>query len=281
MGGDILRNGTVFSIEEFSVFDGDGIRMTVFLKGCPLRCEWCHNPEGQRAEREVCRSLNGCISCGACLKNGVLGEDGISACPRGLVRLVGDSYTSEDIARIVSANADILNASGGGVTFSGGEPLAQSEFLYECLCALHGVTDRAIQTTGYCQKDTFLRVLSECDRVLYDLKLIDDGKHRHYTGVSNVAILENYRTLSESGKPFVTRIPLIPTVTDTAENIEGIASFMRECGVCYAELMPYNKMAGGKYAALGREYRVSFDEMVEVNTHAQIFKKYGIEVKIL
>ncbi len=276
-----MLTGTVFSIEEFSVYDGDGIRMTVFLKGCPLRCEWCHNPEGQKRGREVCRSMNGCLGCGACLSEGGLTENSIKACPRGLVRFVGDEYTCEDIRRIVSANADILNSSGGGVTFSGGEPLAQSEFLYECLVLLRGVTDRAIQTTGYCDGDKFLQILSECDRVLYDLKLIDAEKHMRHTGVSNEKILKNYRRLAQSGVPFVTRIPLIPTVTDTEENIEGIASFMRECGVRYAELMPYNKMAGGKYAALGRTYEVSFDESAEPVAHTEIFKKYGIEVKML
>ncbi|MBE6577843.1 MAG: radical SAM protein [Ruminococcaceae bacterium] len=276
-----MLNGTVFSIEEFSVFDGDGIRMTVFLKGCPLRCEWCHNPEGQRREREVCRSMNGCIECGACLTYGELGESSITACPRGLVRYVGDVYTVEDIVRIVSANADILNVSGGGVTFSGGEPLMQSAFLRGCLCELRGVTDRAIQTAGYCEKDTFLQVLSDCDRVLYDLKLIDDADHIRYTGVSNRMILENYRALSKSGKPFVTRIPLIPTVTDTEKNIEGIADLMKECGVSYVELMPYNKMAGSKYASLARKYEVSFEEHIEPCAHVEIFKEYGIEVKIL
>ncbi len=276
-----MRNGIVFSIEEFSIFDGDGIRMTVFLKGCPLRCEWCHNPEGQRREREVCRSQNGCIGCGACLADGTLSEKSILACPRGLVRFVGDEYSCEDIARIVRGNADILNASGGGVTFSGGVPLMQSEFLFGCLLALRGVTDRAVQTCGCCDEDTFLRILSECDRVLYDLKLIDDGAHRRYTGVSNQTILQNYRALSKSGVPFITRIPLIPTVTDTKENIEAIAKFMRECGLGYAELMPYNKLAGGKYAMLAREYRTSFDESAEPNAHTEIFKKYGIEVKVL
>ena len=276
-----MLTGKIFSIEEFSIYDGDGIRMTLFLKGCPLRCEWCHNPEGQKAESEVCRSLNGCLSCGKCMEGGSLSEKSIEACPKRLIRRVGEIYSVEEVARIVEKNADILNASGGGVTFSGGEPLAQSAFLYGCLLALRGVTDRAVQTTGYCDTDTFLRVLSECDSVLYDLKLINDDAHKRYTGVSNTQILKNYRLLSTSGVKFVTRIPLIPTVTDTAENIEGIARFMRECGVSYAELMPYNKLAGAKYVSLGREYVTSFDGSTEVNTHIDIFKKYGIEVKIL
>jgi pyruvate formate lyase activating enzyme len=276
-----LLTGRIFSIEEFSIYDGDGIRMTFFLKGCPLRCEWCHNPEGQRSGREVCRSRGGCIECGKCLSAGKLTVDSIAACPRGLVRFVGDEYTSEDIARIIQKNAAILNASGGGVTFSGGEPLLQSDFLVEVLRSLRGVTDRAIQTCGYCDEDTFLRTVAECDRVLYDLKLIDSDAHKKYTGVENGKILKNYIALARSGKPFVTRIPLIPTVTDTAENIEGIARFMNECGVSYVELMPYNKMAGGKYAMLGRTYKISFDEATEVEAHEEIFGKYGIEVKIL
>ena len=280
--------GRIFSIEEFSTYDGPGIRMTVFMKGCPLTCMWCHNPEGQRREIEIVRSEAGCLACGACLKKGeeltgtpCLVPESIPVCPRALVRAYGEDMTPDALCDKLEKNIPILNMSGGGVTFSGGEPLCQADFVLQCLTRLRGKTNRALQTCGYAGADTFARVIRECDYVLYDLKLMDDSAHRRYTGVSNAPILENYKTLASSGVKFITRIPLIPTVNDTEENIAATAKFMRECGADHIELLPYNKLAGGKYKLLGREYVTDFDESTEVNPHIEIFDKYGIEVKIL
>jgi len=280
--------GRIFSIEEFSTYDGRGIRCTVFLKGCPLRCQWCHNPEGQRSECEIMRSFGSCLGCGACLEAGRLAvgvpsltAESIGVCPRRLIRVCGEDITAAELVAKLDKNIAILNLSGGGITFSGGEPLMQSDFLLEALTLLRGKTSRALQTCGYCEGELFARVLSECDLVLYDLKLIDPELHRRYTGVSNELILENYRSLVRSGVEFVTRIPLIPSVNDTEENITATASFMNELGVRYVELLPYNKMAGGKYPSLGRSYRVDFPCEAEPSPRLEIFKKYGIEVKIL
>ena len=196
------------------------------MKGCPLRCMWCHNPEGQRFESEIARSPNGCISCGACMKCGEeltgtpgLTEKSIEVCPRSLIRRCGEDMSEDELVGKILKNAAILNMSGGGVTFSGGEPLCHAEFIKGCLVKLRGKTDRALQTCGYAESAVFCEMLSELDYVLYDLKLMDDVRHRHYTGVSNERILENYSLLAERGVPFITRIPLIPTVNDTAENI--------------------------------------------------------------
>ena len=175
----------------------------------------------------------------------------------------------------------ILNMSGGGVTFSGGEPLCQADFVLACMELLRGKTNRAIQTAGHVPVKRFQRVLRECDYVLYDLKLMDSEQHRRYTLAGNEWILENYRTLAKSGVPFTTRIPLIPSVNDTEENIEATARFLRECGVSYIELLPYNKMAGGKYRMLGREYTIDFDPSLVPNAREEIFHRYGVEVKIL
>ena len=281
--------GTVFSIEEFATFDGPGIRMTVFLKGCPLRCTWCHNPEGQRAAVEYRRSPNGCTDCGACLQAAKVTPDGsrrlteasAAACPRGLVRRCGDTYTPEELCARIMANARLLRMNGGGVTFSGGEPTAQADFLRECLALLRGHVHRAVQTCGYTDEATFSAMLTDCDYILYDLKIIDATLHRHYCGVDNAPILRNYRSLAASGLPFVTRIPLIPHVTDTAENLEAIASLMQSCGIDYAELLPYNRMAGSKYASLLRDYEPQFDTDRAVTAREELFARHGIHIKIM
>lgn len=285
---NVEQTGRIFSIEEFSTYDGPGIRMTVFMKGCPLRCMWCHNPEGQRFERELLRSPNGCLSCGACLRAGAektgtpsLVEESIGVCPRNLIRFCGEEHTPRSLCEILEKNLPILNMSGGGVTFSGGEPMSQWQFVGECLRLLHGKTHRALQTCGFASSEVFLSLLGECDYVLYDLKLMDRDEHIRYTGVSNEQILANYRLLAASGVPFITRIPLIPGVNDTEKNLSETAAWMRECGVNRIELLPYNQMAGGKYLMLGRAYEPTFDGILPPKEGREIFEFYGIEVRVL
>ena len=279
--------GKIFSIEEFSVFDGPGIRTTVFFKGCPLRCSWCHNPEGQESNIQIVRSPNGCINCKRCeefasRENDRLcfTEKSISCCPYNLLRFCGEEISGEKLCKKLLKNAVILN-NGGGVTFSGGEPLMQSGFLLECLELLKGKVHTAIQTSGYCDERIFKSVMEMGDYYLYDLKIFDDSTHRKYTGVSNEIIKKNFRVLSSSEKEFVVRIPLIPNVTDTRENILGIAGILKENMVSYVELLPYNKLAGGKYKMLLREYSPGFDEYSEVNTQKEIFDEFNITIKIL
>lgn len=281
-----MNKALVFAIEEFSVFDGPGIRTSVFIKGCPLRCEWCHNPEGQSFANEILRSPNGCIECGACeanaaFQNGKLyfTEASINACPRGLLRYCATEYTPQLLCEKLQKNFSILNASGGGVTFSGGEPTTHPEFLLECLTLLAGKVHRAVQTCGFCTPEIFEDVLANCDYMLFDVKLADDALHQKYTGVSNARILENLCTLAKSGKEFVIRIPLIPTVNDTEDNIRQTAELLRDNGISYVELLPYNKMAGAKYKLAGMEYNPSFDERVPVQLRTEIFAAYGITAK--
>ena len=275
--------GRIFSIEEFSTFDGPGIRMTVFLKGCPLRCEWCHNPEGQRAEIEYKRTPNGCLGCGACLKagGGKLTEKSVAACRQNLVRVCGEDVSADQLVEKVLKNAFLLNENGGGVTFSGGEPLMQGAFVAECMRLLKGKIHCALQTSGYADEETFLRVLDRCDLVLYDLKLFDKKEHERYCGASNESILRNYRLLAASKKDFITRIPLIPGVTDTEKNVRELAAFMADNGVRKAELLPYNKLTGSKYPSLFRKYNPSFDEKKEPSFHTDLFFSYGIKAKIM
>ncbi|MBQ8356398.1 MAG: glycyl-radical enzyme activating protein [Clostridia bacterium] len=279
--------GRIFSIEEFATFDGPGIRMTVFFKGCPLRCSWCHNPESQQMGVEYVRSPNGCLGCGRCLQAAKTAEDGtkhltaasVEACPRFLVRRCGEDYSTDALCDRILANASILTSTGGGVTFSGGEPLLQAAFLFSCLEVLRGRVHTAIQTCGYADAETFAGVLERCDYVLYDLKLMSPDQHREFCHADNAKILQNYRTLAASGKPFVTRVPLIPGVTDTVENLTAMAAFVREQGVDYVELLPYNRMAGSKYAGLLRPFAPGFDENRPVELHTGIFEKYGIRAK--
>ena len=279
--------GCVFSVEEFSVYDGPGIRTSVFLKGCPLSCSWCHNPEGQQSETEIVRSPNGCIGCGKCEEYAqkkdeklCYTEKSIENCPRGLLRYCGEEYTAQQLCEKLVKNKCILD-DGGGVTFSGGEPLFQSGFLCECLDLLNGKLHRAVQTSGFASEEIFEKVLEKADFFLFDLKLADSEKHKKYTGVPNEVILKNFEKLCKSNKAFTVRIPLIPSVTDTAENIRGLCGIMKKNGVTYAELLPYNKMAGGKYKMTGRKYTPDFDENVPVEIREDIFKSFGIEIYVL
>ena len=279
-----MSEALIFSIEEFSVFDGPGIRTTVFLKGCPLRCEWCHNPEGQSFSNSIVRSTNGCVGCGECLRRGetvdgifTFTERSIANCPQNLLRYAAKKYTAEELCDKLSKNFAILNGSGGGITFSGGEPLANYEFLLECLALTKGKVNRAVQTSGYADAEIFGKVLGECDYMLYELKIADEELNKRYTGVSNEKILRNFATLSKSDKPFVVRMPMIPTVTDTDENIRGIAEIVAKNGVKYIELLPYNNLAGAKYPLVGREYCPSFDGNVEPQMRIELFAEYGIK----
>lgn len=281
-----MVKGKIFSIEEFSVYDGPGIRTTVFLKGCPLRCTWCHNPEGQAAYTEIVRSPNGCMGCGNCTKYAekrddrvIFTEKSIKNCPMNLLRKCGREISCGELFEMLMKNEIFLKK--GGVTFSGGEPLAQSDFLLECLKRLKGNIHTAVQTSGFCNEEIFDEVLGFSDYFLYDLKIIDNELHKKYTGVSNEPILNNFKILAKSRKGFVVRIPLIPNVTDTEENITSIAKFLSKNNVNYAELLPYNKMAGGKYKMLMREYTPKFDTQISPETRDGIFDKFGIETKIL
>lgn len=275
--------GRIFSIEEFSAFDGPGVRTTVFLKGCPLRCSWCHNPEGQNFEPDYFRSLAGCRGCGECLKtgNGVLTSDSINACKYGLVKQFGEDLTAEALAEKLMKNAALLTSMGGGITFSGGEPLAQHEFVFAVSDLLTGKVHRALQTSGAVSPEIFREALSHFDYVLYDLKLMDPEIHKAFTGADNAFILENFRILAASGRPFMPRVPLIPGVTDTEDNIRRIADFLKENGVLRVELLYYNKLAGSKYRGLLRTYAPGFDETQAPNPHLEIFMERGIRAQIV
>ncbi len=250
-----MTTGIVFEIEEFAVHDGPGIRTTVFLKGCPLRCSWCHNPEGIAPGIQVLRS-------------------------RTDERIVGRSYTVGELAEQLNRQAGILRANQGGVTFSGGEPLAQAAFVaavIDRLDHLHVLLD----TSGFAPEADFRQVAAKASLVHFDLKLIDAAMHRRYTGADNDSILRNLGVLSTLGVPFVVRVPLVPGVTDTDENLAAIARTVRSlAGLVRVELLPYNRAAGGKYRACGLDFHPGFDESLPVNANLAVFTAAGIEARV-
>ena len=250
-----MTTGLIFDIKEFAVHDGPGIRTTVFLKGCPLRCSWCHNPEGILPEPQV--------------MHGPAGE-----------RVVGVTYTSSELADILNRQAEILRANEGGVTFSGGELLMQAAFVAEVLDRLDDI-HVLLDTSGFGGEDDFRLLAGKSDLVFFDLKLIDPAVHRRYTGVDNGPILRNLRVLATLNVPFVVRVPLVPGVTDTDENLAAIAETVRGLeGMLRVDLLPYNKAAGGKGGACGMEFRPDFDETLEVNANTAIFEQAGLLVRV-
>lgn len=255
--------GLVFDIKEFALHDGSGLRTTVFLKGCPLHCAWCHNPEGMRSEREIARDLKKCRNCGLCRVPCDHEEcRGLGACvkicPEDAVKAVGRMMKPEELSARLLKNREFLIE--GGVTFSGGEPLLQAGFIMETADLLPGI-HLAIETSAHVSREVFRKAVSRMDEVYTDLKLIDPALHKRWTGVRNDLILGNLRWLMETGRVFTVRVPLIPGVTDTAENLSGIASFL-EPGrkALRVELIPYNPMTGAKYRSVGRDYKPAFDE---------------------
>lgn len=247
-----MTSGIVFDIKEFTIHDGPGIRTTVFMKGCPLSCTWCHNPEGQSMKPQII--------------HGLAGE-----------RVAGQEYTATQLAALLNQQADILRNNEGGITFSGGEPLLQAKFVAEVIDLLHGV-HILLDTSGYGRKQDFQKLVDRSDLIFFDLKLIDPDAHRHYTGCNNDLILNNLQILSASGKPFVIRVPLVPGVTDADENLEAIAQTVRGLsGLVRVDLLPYNKAARSKYQCAGMEFKPGYDETHALNINMTLFEQSGVK----
>ncbi len=256
--------GAIFDIKEFTVHDGPGVRTTVFFKGCPLTCVWCHNPEGMDPSPTLTVREGQCTHCGLCqlpCDHTDCKPYGrcLHSCPRGLITLAGKTVTADALVHRLSSAAALYaqdNGDGGisgGVTLSGGEPLLQPAFAAAVAGGLRAAgIHTALQTSGFAPEAKFRQVLDAVDYVLFDLKLACEEVHRRYTGVSCETIHKNLAVLKESGKPFVLRIPLIPGITDTDENLRGLAVLAGDDPV---ELMPYNPYAGAKYPMTGKVFR--------------------------
>ncbi|MCH3918227.1 MAG: glycyl-radical enzyme activating protein [Spirochaetia bacterium] len=282
-----MFSGIIFDIKQLAIFDGPGIRQTVFLKGCPLHCLWCHNPEGISPKPQLMVSVASCTHCGKCHaacpspENCILCGKCIDECPLHLRHICGEVISSTALAKRLGKDADYYARYGGGITFSGGEPLLQGEFLLDVLSQIKQY-HRAIETSGYANENLFREIYRNVDFIIMDIKMMDDALHRKYTGKSNMSILKNASFLLEGNKPFTIRIPCIPGINDNQGNFEETARFLSGAkNLQEVELLPYQKAAGAKYQMIGEKYMPPFDENQKVFLDTKIFSKYGIRSKIL
>ena len=267
--------GTIFDIQRFSIHDGSGIRTLVFMKGCPLDCIWCCNPESQSLAPELALFPSRCIGCGSCREvcqtkavtldeAGVFGTERsscqtcgrcVEACPADARALRGRLASVEEVLREVERDQIFYRTSRGGVTISGGEPLLQAAFVAELLkaCRFHGI-DTAVETCGHAAWEAFGLVLAHTGTVLFDIKHIDPIAHRRLTGVGNELILANLRRVAKSGARVVLRQPLVPGCNADAETVRAIATLARELGIAELQFLPYHRLGESKYQTLGRNY---------------------------
>ena len=295
------QSGVVFNIMRFSLHDGPGIRTTVFLKGCPLACSWCHNPESLRPAPEIVYFPERCRLCGDCIAacpasaitlwgKALLRSPACRACATcvdvclaGARELAGKCMTVSEALRELERDVIFFDESGGGVTVSGGEPLSQPWFV-EALLA--GCRERrihtALDTCGFAPRDVLLRVAAKADLVLFDLKSMDPETHLMHTGVSNRAILENLEALAASGLELVVRLPIIPGINDGDEEVDRAAALLSRLLVRRVDLLPYHRIGADKYKRLGLSYSLAELEPPSPARMAQIADKLeraGLTVK--
>ena len=299
-----MTKGIIFDIKKYSIHDGPGIRTTVFFKGCSLRCWWCHNPEGLSIKGELILREEKCIGCHECMK--VCPHDAISVSENGLVtsreqckscgtcaavcptrarEMVGREMTVDEVMDEIEKDVIFYDESGGGASFSGGEPMMQPEFLGALLDACRErEIHTAVDTIGYAATGKVLEIAEKTDLFLYDLKHMDPEKHFLYTGVSNELILKNLSVLAGNGARLNVRIPLIPGVNDDDENISRTATFISSLpGVRKVNILPYHGAGREKYGRLGLCYRLPDQKALSIDRTEEIAKNlsaHGLEVKI-
>lgn len=299
-----MITGVVFDVKRFSIHDGPGIRTTVFLKGCPLTCSWCHNPESQASAPELMLRQNRCIHCSACVdacaRGAITWRDGaphtdtdlctlcgacVEVCYAEARQMVGQTMTVAEVMHRVERDVAFYDESGGGVTFSGGEPLLQADFLLALLeaCQARGI-HTAVDTSGFAPWEVLDRVRHQTDLFLYDLKCVDDAQHQQTTGVPNARILSNLRTLSQHGHEIVLRVPVVPGTNDDAATMDRIGALAASLpALRRVDLLPYHPTGSEKYRRMGRTYSL---DGVETPTEARMaeiaarLRKLDLIVKI-
>jgi pyruvate formate lyase activating enzyme len=291
----------IFDIQRFAIHDGPGIRTNVFLKGCPLRCWWCQNPEGISSKPQIMYFEYKCLHCHLCVDLCPLqairidkGDvhiidrelcDGCGKCsdncPSNALKLVGREYSVEEVMEEIRKDVTFFDSSGGGVTFTGGEPFFQPLFLKGLLeaCKAEGI-HTVVETSGFVSREILRKLMQYIDLFYHDIKLFDDESSSLYTGVPSKPILDNMRFLSESKRNMVIRFPVIPTITDTEENIRGIAGFLSTLRVEEIHLLPFHDVAE-KYARLGMPYKMRVHEAPSrerLKEIKEVFEGIGLKV---
>ena len=303
-----MESGMVFDIKKYSINDGPGIRTTVFLSGCPLKCQWCHNPESQSLTPELLYRAGRCLGCGECIvtcpeeaiafvselrgkkiftnrEKCTRCQTCIATCYSGAREFSGKEVTVDEVMSQVVRETPFYDESGGGVTFSGGEPLMQPGFLSALLKACRAQEIRTcVDTSGFANWNVFEQIRGDVDLFLYDLKHMDSEKHREVTGVPNEPILENLRRLSGLGHKVVARLPLIPGINDDEANLVESGKFLASLPQLESvELMGYHDLAQAKYEALGMEYKLvglKSPDDEEMRNAAEVLRSYGLNVVI-
>lgn len=260
-----MNKAIIFDVQRNSFVDGPGIRTTVFFKGCNLKCAWCHNPESQSAKPQMMFYKDKCTGCGKCksvcpyhLEQCELCGKCTIYCPADARMVCGKEHTVDEVLKEVLKDKAFYETSGGGVTFSGGECMLQIDFLVEILkkCKENGI-HTAVDTAGHIPFESFEKILPYTDLFLYDIKIFDSQKHKQYVGVSNELILENLKKLFERKAKLWIRIPIIPDVNDSIEEIQKMKDFLKTIGTAEKiELLPYHAMGENKYRAIGKEPQI-------------------------
>ncbi len=290
----VMERGLIFNIQRFSVHDGPGLRTTVFLKGCPARCPWCHNPESQSHAPELLIFPERCVDCGTCREVCSHGTDAAActacgtcaeACPADARQLAGRRVDASEVLEVVTRDRVFYEESGGGVTFSGGEPFAQPAFLRQLLqgAKVAGL-QTAVDTCGFAPRDLFLELAPLVDLFLYDLKVLDPARHVAMVGVPLAPILANLQALAASGARIWLRVPIVPSLTDAPAGLEEMARLAATLRtVTRVSLLPYHAIGAGKFRRLHKTYLLdgiippSGDRMTEL---AAIFRARGLDVRI-
>ncbi len=299
-----MTQGTIFDIKRFAIHDGPGVRTTIFFKGCPLTCWACHNPEGQRLAAELFIRNDRCEQCGDCLdicSQNAISEDGngvqierlrcdicgacADACLRGALEIAGRLVSVDDVIKEIERDVVFYDESGGGATFSGGEPLFQPEFLVALLdgCRKREIST-VVDTSGYGPLAIVQTIAGLVDHFLFDLKLFDSKRHKEFTGVANTPIIKNLSWLSEHGASVTVRLPLLPEINDDETNLRDLGDFLSRLSQPYpVDILPYHSTGADKYPRLGRSYGLSQQQPPNadnIGSAVRLLEEAGLNVTV-